>query len=207
MIKNLSKYFFWGIVLVVFISFMGCVKKQSSPKSEPVIKKVLVDSDLSLALGINLVKYEYDLKSLEVPVGKLVNLKVWMELLQEDKKIREWSTPNIICHGDSGSILLASYKPPLFKNDQETVQGKIIVDAEALFGTNISLDMPFRIQAHSGGFNQKTIEMDKEYTLAEIVEIYSPRGKGVFSPSKNTDRNESENKALILKVKFGLIEE
>ena len=207
MIKNLYKYCFWGLVLVVLIYFMGCVRKQSPPKPEPVIRKVLVDSDLSLALGINLVKYEYNLNGFTVTKGKLVDLEIWMELLQGDEKIREWSMPNIICHGDSGSILFASYKPPLFTNDQETVEGKIIVDAQAWFGKNISLDMPFRIQAHAGGFNEEVIEMDREYTLAKIVEIYSPHGKGVIFPGRSTDRDASENKALILKVKFGLVQE
>jgi len=200
------KRYIFCIAFAVLICCTGCDRRESLGKSEPVIKKVAVEGDISRVLDINLVKYEYDLSGLAVPEGKLVYYKIWMELLRDDERIREWSMPNIIC-GDSGSILLAYYKPPLFTNDEERVEAKVVETGQASSSMNISLDMPFRIQAHIGGTGEEAIEMDHEYVLAKIVEIYSPHGKGVIYHDGASDRDRSENKALILKVRFGLIEE
>jgi hypothetical protein len=205
MIKILLKNYCLWIVLVLLIYVIGCDKVQSPLKPKPTIKKVLVDSDLSMALGINMIKYEYNLSGFEIPAGKLVYMTAWLELLQEEEKIREWKQPNIVVT-NSGTILFAYYKPPFFTNDHETIEAKIIIENQAWFNKNISLDMPFRIQKCTGGFNEETIEMDREYTLTKILEIYSPLNKNTFPSEERPNRDNSENKALILKVKFGLVE-
>jgi len=205
MIKDILKRS--SIIAVTFTIFLvGCKYKISPSKPEPTIKKISVESDLSKALGINIIKYEFNLKGFKVPQGKLPYITTWMELMQGEQKIREWSTPNNAVV-DSGSILFAYYKPPLFTNNKETLEGKIIIETSAQSKLDISLDMPFRDTAQFGGISEKIIEMDKEYTLVKILEIYSPLGKGVFKTGNSSDHDKTENKALILKVKFGLIEE
>jgi hypothetical protein len=194
------------IAFAALICHTGCGKRESLAKPEPSIKRVAVDSDLSRVLDINLVKYEYDVSGLARREDKLVYYKIWMELLRDDERIREWSTPNITC-GDSGSILLAYYKPPLFTNEEETIKAKVIETGQGDSSMNISLDMPFQIQAQIGGIHEETIEIDREYILAKIVEMYSPHIKGAIHHDRSPDQDRSENKALILKVRFGMIEE
>lgn len=203
-IHSIQRYVIW-IPFAVSIYCLGCGKRGTLPETEPIIKRIAAKNDLSRALGVDLVKYEYDLSGLSAPKGNLVSFKVWMELLQDDKQIRQWPSPNIVC-GNSGSILLAYYKPPLFTNEEETIKAKIIINAQSESSIDISLNMPFRYQAFIGGIQKEVIEMDREYILSKIVEIYSPQGKGIVHPDGITDRDKSENKALILKVKFGLVD-
>lgn len=204
-LHSIRRFVVWS-AFVVSIYCLGCDKKGTLQVPEPIIRKVEVKSDLSRALGIDLIKYEYDLSGFSAPKGKLVSFRVWMELLQDDKQIHQWSTPNIVWN-ESGSIVLAYYKPPLFTNEEETVRAKVIVNAHGESNIDVSLNMPFRIQAWIGGIHEEVIDMDREYILSRIVEIYSPQGKGVVHHNGITDRDKSENKALILKIKFDLIDE
>ena len=205
MINILFKHNFI-IIIVASIFLSGCKFKQAPVKPEPVIKKVQANDDLSKALGVHLVKYEYDLQGLNIPSGMHVYLTTWVELLQEDTVIKQWSTPNNII-GKSGSILFPYYKPPLFKNEQKTIEGKLITDGNAMTSMDISLDVPFNTISYLGGKNEEVLELDTEYTLATLVEFYSPHAMNKARPPNLNSFDESENKALILKAKFGLINE
>ena len=197
------------ISIAAFIIFLtGCEHKSSPSTSQPVIKHVLVDSDLSEALGVNLLKYEFNLNDMEIPLGKLPFITTWVELYQDDKVIRDWSAPHEVIN-KTGSILFAFYKPDLFTNDQDTIKARVINKSNAQSRMDISPEIPFKIFGHGLDFSEKTIEMDTEYILAKVTERFSPfaKARGIAPADPNSGGDLSENKALLLKVKFGLIDE
>ncbi|MEJ2649816.1 MAG: hypothetical protein P8016_15580 [Sedimentisphaerales bacterium] len=208
MTNEIFRYSFIIAVGASVIFLAGCEYKSPASDSNPVIKHVIVGSDLSEALGLDLVKYEFNLHDMEIPKGKLPFITTWVELYQDDKIVREWSTPHEVIN-KSGSILFASYEPPLFTNDQDSIKARVIIEGNGQSRMDISPEIPFKIFGHGLDFSEKNIEFDTEYTLAKVTERFSPYAKtrGIASPDPNSGGDLSENKALILKAKFGLIDE
>jgi hypothetical protein len=206
--NELLKCGFAAIVAAILISMIGCEYKTPSSSQKPEIKHVLVDNDLSEALGINLVKYEFNLTGLGIPKGKLPFIRTWVELYQDEKIIREWSNPQQVVN-ETGSILFAFYEPPLFTNDQNSIEAKVIIEGNGQTKMDISPDMPFIIFFNGLDFSEKPIKLDSEYILAKVTERFSPLAKttGIAVPDPNSGQNINENKALILKVQFGLVDE
>lgn len=195
------------ISLLALACLGGCDRRDVPAETRPLLKLVpCTDSDLAVALGVDMCKFGYSLGNLDVPQGKLVYYEITMELFREDERIRQWTTPNFIC-AESGSILLAYYTPPVFTNDQETVEAKVVYTAQGSSSMNVSLDMPFRFSGCFSQINEKVIEMDREYVLATIAERFSPYNTGATQEEITEHREESENKALVLKVRFGLTDE
>jgi hypothetical protein len=188
------------IVYLLLFGCLGCSREDSTP--QPELTRVPSGSDLARVLDVHTDKYEYDLSGLTPPPKHLVYHKIWMEMLQGDNVIQTWSTPNIICE-KTGSILLAYYTPPLFTNERDTIEAKIIVSTEGESTLRISPDQPFRYSGWYSQFSRKTIEMDREYTLGMICERYSPLNKSNFGSNATDSQKTSENKALVLKVLFG----
>ena len=208
--KNINLFRFKSVIiriaLLLMLCSMSCTNRD--PKVKPELMRVSSRSDLSRILGINIDKYEYDLSGLTVPADHLVYHTIWMDLFQGNEKVQTWTTPNITC-GNSGSILLAYYTPPLFSNEEDAIEAKIIVIA-AQGGEHtlrISPNRPFRRVGWFSKLSKKTIEVDREYTLSTICEEYSPLSKSSFGSDMTDIQSTSENKALVLKVKFGLFQD
>ena len=192
------------IILTVYLLLLGCLGcNREVPTPKPELIRVPSETDLARILDVHIDKYEYSLTGLEIPPDQLVYHKIWVEMLQGDNTIQTWSTPNIICE-KTGSILLAYYTPPLFTNERDTIEAKILVAAQGESTLRISPDQPFRYGGWYSQFSKKTIEMDREYTLGMICERYSPLNKSHLYSNATDSQKMSENKALVLKVKFGL---
>ena len=113
---------------------------------------------------------------------------------------------HVIC--GSGAILLAYYTPPLFTNEDEArIEAKIIVRSKGESAFRISPDRPFRYAGWFSEFSRKAIEIGREYTLGVTHERYSPLRKPGFKSDATDVQRKSENKALVLKIKFGLIQD
>ncbi|MHC4702242.1 MAG: hypothetical protein ACYTFQ_16875 [Planctomycetota bacterium] len=153
---------------------------------------------------MKLIKYEFDLKQFPVPHGKMLFQRVWTELKQGDARIQAWGDSGGTTCEEAGSILIAFYKPPLFKNEGETIIAKICVSSGPWSTEDIvAPDCPFSRIGHGTVFQEDTIELDREYTLVVIAEPYSPDAQGVYA-DPDPQRSKTENKALIFKVKFFL---